>query len=235
MPTYTANSPEGRMLLALRAGPMSTAELTERFPCGHRGYTLRRRGLAVLADEVWSLTPAGRDACPLRNPLSATVTPPPSTPGESDMPRSTPQQSHTDKIRLLLQKAPDGLSRKEILQRLDLPESSVDNAICLLVRRGEAMRPRYGVIAATATLTPIEGALMPSSPSDEKPARPKKQPEIPPTEVDFSVYADGRLAIIDGDEILVLKPEDTRRLGQFLGCFDPSTWQQRPAARPLPV
>ena len=41
--------------------------------------------------------------------------------------------------------------------------------------------------------------------------------------VEFAVYSDGRLAIIDSDEILVLKPDDVRRLAFFLGCFDPKT------------
>ena len=52
-------------------------------------------------------------------------------------------------------------------------------------------------------------------------------------QIEFSVYSDGRLAIIDGDEILVLHPEDTRRLGCFLGCFERLAWPPRLESKSL--
>ena len=41
-----------------------------------------------------------------------------------------------------------------------------------------------------------------------------------PEDIEFAMYDDGRLGIFDGDEILIIPPEATIRLGRFLGCFD---------------
>lgn len=63
----------------------------------------------------------------------------------------------------------------------------------------------------------VEIKVAAPAPTVDKPAAP---PAAAPEAVEFSVYSDGRLAIIDGDEILVLRAADTRRLAYFLGCFD---------------
>ncbi len=74
----TADSINGRVLLALRAGRMTSSEIRERFPTGNPDLTgLARRGLVrVVSDaekgSVYELTDAGRDVCPRRNPDSAT-------------------------------------------------------------------------------------------------------------------------------------------------------------------
>lgn len=70
---YSANSREGKTLLALRAGPMTNGELYERFPSGHLVSTLVKAGLAESCDNGWRITDAGRAACPLRNPAVATI------------------------------------------------------------------------------------------------------------------------------------------------------------------
>ena len=74
-----ANTEAGRVLLALRPASMGTDEIRERF-----GYTpnalpvLVRRGLVEKfgcdnKNYAYRLTPAGRAACPYRNPLAAIV------------------------------------------------------------------------------------------------------------------------------------------------------------------
>ncbi len=261
MTTYTANSLEGRTLLALRAGPMSTSALAGRFPAGHKAHVLRKRGLVALADEVWTLTAAGRAACPLRNPLATahraqpsaapvrvaaagvttkpTRLPAQATTGGTAMPRTTAGQSAVDKVRCLLNESPEGVARKCIIGKTSLSEASVDNAIYNLIKSGEATRKSYGVIAATSALIRIEGALVPvaaaATPAAKTQGTAEQAGDAKPSEdktenasaVEFSVYSDGRLAIIDGTEILVLQPDATRRLGYFLGCFEMNAWPPR--------
>lgn len=72
-PAISANSVDGRILLALRAGRMMPSALQERFPSACNFY-LGRLMAAGLVDkqggrfsETYGLTDAGRAACPSRN------------------------------------------------------------------------------------------------------------------------------------------------------------------------
>lgn len=114
-----------------------------------------------------------------------------------------------------------------------LSEARIDNAIFKLCEAGEAARPKMGFLGRhrpaevgrgrSVGTGPVEEARKPET---ETPAAPVKElakpapaaPTVP--EIEFSIYDDGRLAIIDGDEILVLLPDATRRLGRFLGYFE---------------
>ena len=77
----------------------------------------------------------------------------------------------------------------------------------------EAARPAADNDAGEAAARPRASAA--------RPAAGKPAPAAPTAQViELSIYDDGRLAIIDGDEILVLPPDATRRLGRFLGYFE---------------
>lgn len=69
----SANTAYGKALQALRAGGMTSAEASERWPTYGTNYfnELRRLGLVAHDGETWTLTAAGRAACPYRNPLLA--------------------------------------------------------------------------------------------------------------------------------------------------------------------
>ena len=76
---YTADSTEGRVLLALRAGTCEGPALEERFGSDY-DHVLKKLSAAGLVTSVkadrsryWSLTPEGRAACPYRNPLLVTA------------------------------------------------------------------------------------------------------------------------------------------------------------------
>lgn len=77
----------GRLLLAMRPGGMTAAQLAERFG-GNSGISkLVRAGMVAGDADGYRLTDAGRIACPLRNPLAARV---PSAPtGEISMAKKT--------------------------------------------------------------------------------------------------------------------------------------------------
>lgn len=63
----TANSPHGRVLIALRAGRMDCSQIRERVPASqHALSALHSKGLIEKDELIWQITPAGRDACPNR-------------------------------------------------------------------------------------------------------------------------------------------------------------------------
>ena len=272
---YMPDSSAGRILLALRAGAMTSGELAARFPSGVFLGALIKAALVEACDNGWRLTAAGIAACPLRNPLAATVQKPMTRSARSSSPVGLPaktapqphvhrpenlihtggihvpnplrtnQPSTVDQVRRLLIDAPDGLARKEIIRRTGLSDSTVDNAIFKLIKCGGAVRKSYGVIAPVqAGVAAIASHLaqhdMQSASAENAPtssAAPAAQPpvvarhepkgpddESAATKIDFSIYDDGRLAISDGDELFVLPPDATRRLGQFLGRIEINGW-----------
>ena len=294
-PEITADSPTGRLLLALRAGEMTSAEITERFDHAKSVSALARAGLVESGLYGWRLTAAGRVACPLRNPLAATVlispplslitprtwqsplhrpTPPRKLIKETEMPASKPvetiaqatariaaanaaaeatnataqaaapavAQDAASVVLGILASATGGLKRGVLIRRSGLQEGTVDSAISRLVKRGKAERAQYGVIrlvgsASAAAAVPAAPATTPATtpaatfqPPRKSAAPAAQPPESDANEVEFAVYSDGRLAIIDGDEIFVLKRDDTYRLPRFLGLFDVDVVAQSQAA-----
>lgn len=72
--TFALFSPRGRMLLALRAAPMYSGQIAERFGHGASGTlaSLVREGyVAQRGDAAYTLTESGRDHCPTRRSVLA--------------------------------------------------------------------------------------------------------------------------------------------------------------------
>lgn len=68
---FSQATPEGRVLLALRPGEMSSLQLLERFGAAYAKSLQRLVELGLVErpagrDAIWHLTRAGRDACPNR-------------------------------------------------------------------------------------------------------------------------------------------------------------------------
>lgn len=278
----TSDSPAGRVLQALRAGPMTNGELDERFPGRHVSHILgilARAGLARKDGQQgwWQLTDAGRTACPLRNPLAAVVTPPPAGAAggrltANNTPRTTasaPTRSVTtpthplEEIAIMSKSTPGpaskarpaiaaaiadidqahAISREVLIARAACPDiarntlkSAIKNMVSegiVIAACGATSARRYFDVRTqwVADDAPVasKGERAEPSPASAVPAalpRTDAPPPAPandtaaPGAVEFALYSDGRLAIIDGDDILVLPPEDMRRLVHFLGCFD---------------
>lgn len=122
----------------------------------------------------------------------------------------------------LIARMPDGISRPAIKGGIKRMASAAQ----ILGAFGKTTARRYYDLRTTGADSRADAAL-PSEP----PAT-AKQPlhiahEAPAAEVEFAIYNDGRLAVIDGDEILVIPPEATLRLGYFLGCLDMDAWPPR--------
>lgn len=149
-PLYPADSDAGRLLLALRAGATTSAQLTERFGRGSAPIgSLVRKGLVVQDGGAYRLTEAGRAACPLRNPLAAGVTPPAvaKLPPEPAMPASQYTCSRTTVLRHLTAAGAQGVTRQALLRVVD-DERTLNSVIQALVRNGQAVRPQKGLLVA---------------------------------------------------------------------------------------
>ena len=253
----TADSHEGRVLLALRAGPLSPDVLSDRWPTGHAMGKCVAKRLVEKVDGEYRLTAAGRAACPQRNPAAATVGTSPAgalsrrvaqatpvsavtaparaalvvQPSPKEMPMTKSDQPSTlDKIRVLLMQHPDGLSRKELLKHFT-SAPSVDNAICILVKNGEARRLKYCWIAAIASVeTTAQAPAAPVTPlpavaHQALPAVASAQAtpaDADDEDIEFAIFNDGRLLIDATPVPITLNPKQTKRLAHFLGCFDPT-------------
>lgn len=233
--SISANSPLGRVLLALRPGPMASEALDERIP-SHPSFTaLAKKGLITGDCNAWHLTEMGRLACPLRNPLSAKVTPPPSTAlpkltlnassrnrndqpstGGPEMPTTNGKLKSIDMVRDKLSRHPMGIERKEIIAQSSFSRAAIDNAISFLVSKGEAVRKERGVIASAPGRSAIDNTAA------SLPRLSIKPEETDADLTNFSIHDDGRLVIVSGDQRMVIPPVALRRLFNFLGCFDMS-------------
>lgn len=238
----SADSLVGRVLLRVRAGKISSAELAECFPAlgGMQSYV--RKGLVTGDKYGWILTDAGRAACPLRNPLAASVLPAPiatsprvASVGTASEPMRRPaqpvnevkhmpvkekKQTAVDIVRALLTATPSGVTRKDLIRTTNLSESQVDAAILNLIRLGEATRKSYGVICATEHFRPSAAVSPTIGTTQAIVQRVTPRTAEVAEHIEFSIRDDGHLSIIRQAETLVLSPNDTQRLGRFLSRFE---------------
>lgn len=150
MKPITADSSEGRVLLALRAGPMSSGEMWERWPGSGTTFaqTLKRLGLVVFSDDEWRITPAGLAACPFRNPLAARAA------GSMEvqiMPQGETKITREAVLDAIEEAGPAGISRKQLIEQFGAGESVIDNHIMHLNRQQPPVivKPRPGFFVST--------------------------------------------------------------------------------------
>lgn len=130
MKPLTADNPDGRTLLALRAGPMTPAELADRV--GSPSRWLIKVGYVEQDACYYRITEAGRAACPLRNPLAApgTVRPAIYVP-ETDMSRNnciTRQQV----LAAIVEAGAAGCSPKSLIERFECADQVIYNHVLSL-------------------------------------------------------------------------------------------------------
>ena len=205
----TAHSREGRALLALRAGPMSSRELEERLEGGIQITELVRKGYVMRSSESWALTDAGRAACPLRNPLSATV------PSRSDpvtgtrYPKMDLASHHHEQRRNTMQnitinprknvltmatgavcQAIEGITKDNAISREDLIrriKTDIDRqTLCIVIKRMGAEAVVLGAFGHTSARryfdirTSIRAAAAPDNPTVSPQKSEKPEPTVAP-------------------------------------------------------
>lgn len=152
MKPIVANSAEGRVLLALRAGPMESSEFHERWPTAgtQPAAKLIGRGLVEKTGNTYRLTEAGRAACPMRNPLAAAgVVRPVTQPIEDSMPKEhiiTRQQV----LAAITEAGAAGTTPKALIERFDCADSVIYNHINMLSKTLPAViyKPEKGRVCA---------------------------------------------------------------------------------------
>ena len=158
---YTADSTEGRIMLALRAGTCEGPALEERFGSDY-DHVLKKLSAAGLVTSVkadrsryWSLTPEGRAACPYRNPLLVTAAGTPEPPAPAPRSRSTVTEdpkpmSPTLKesvLKAIRESGPDGTTAADLVARFG---QGAYVSISRLVDEGTIFRPRKGHVVCVA-------------------------------------------------------------------------------------
>lgn len=147
-PAIAADSREGRLLLALRRGPHEPGELAEQFGnlSGLQGQ-LMRAGLIAYDGDVYTLTEAGRAACPFRNPLAAK----PATPPEVFiMPKGETHVTRQQVLAVILAGGAAGATRRQLIEKFAgrATEQAIDMHLTALNRQRPVVifKPRPGVL-----------------------------------------------------------------------------------------
>jgi len=247
---YTAESIEGRVLLALRAGTCEGPALEERFGSAY-DYVLEKLSAAKLVVSVkadraryWSLTPEGRAACPYRNPLldPAAGTPEPPAPAprsrstatEDPKPMSPPLKESV--LKAIRKSGPDGITAADLVARFG---QGAYVSISRLVDEGAIFRPRKGHVVCVAfrpqvTLPAITrsdnpralAAILAPGATESDPA-PESASAVSPetgaylTAPRITIDDSGAMTLSQpGLGTFTLAPPVVARMGRFLGAFD---------------
>lgn len=158
MKPITTTNLEGRALLALRAGPMTTSELNERLGYSLPGWLLKA-GYVVFADSAYRLTEAGRAACPYRNPLAAPgVVKPYTFKSEIEMSRDnviTRQQV----LAAIVEAGAAGINKRHLVDRFPMVnENAITSHLVMLKKDGSINNPSLGLwVAVTSQPTQQSG------------------------------------------------------------------------------
>ena len=247
MKPITAESFEGRALLALRAGAMSAEEASERWPtCGTRPFqALLKLGYVDYDGDRYALTPAGRAACPCRNPLAAKAAPAIHSPEVFTMPKGETRITRDQVLAAITEAGAAGLHRKDLIARFKCPESTLDNHLMHLARGNNPaiFRPRPG--QCVASFLPVAEQQADPAPLAEEfafeptPAAPAEPEEIEAEQIevtavgdrrgpivigdaddlDIGMFSSGRLEISVGRDTVVIEPAAMKKLRGFLGLF----------------
>lgn len=99
----------------LRAGPMTNMEMTERWSFGNFYATeMVRKGLAEIVGDEYRITPAGRAACPFRNPLAAA---PAIEPEKFTMPKGETKLTRQQVLAAIVEAGAAGISRAALVEK----------------------------------------------------------------------------------------------------------------------
>jgi len=155
MKTITTTNLEGRALLALRAGPMTTSEINERLNGSLPGWLIKA-GLVVVADNHYRITDAGRAACPYRNPLAAPGAVQPIT-EKPEVEMSKHNVVTRQQVLSAIEAAgPAGITKSELVAKFEalVGEPAITSHLVMLKKDDAVSNPSRGLWVATPTVNP---------------------------------------------------------------------------------
>lgn len=245
MNPLTADNNDGRVLLALRAGPMTPSELNER-GLSVRGWLIKA-GYVEQVGDYYRITEAGRAACPFRNPLAATVV----APAKQEFSTMVKEAavSRNDVLAAIVAAGAQGIGRTALIdafagrttdKAVEMHLAQLNKALPPVIFKPE--RGRYVAIQFNNQ----EAAYVPATP-DEKPVAEAKVPApllpemeelqaeqieikgVPDRrgpvilgeadETDIGIFSNGRIEISDAFHEVHLSEGVVRKLRAFLGLF----------------
>lgn len=136
-------------LLGLRAGPMTSMEMTERWSFGTRfAVEMQRDGLVEVIGNEYRLTAAGRAACPFRNPLAATA----AAPETFIMPKGETKLTRQQVLAAIVAAGPAGMSRAALIEKFAhlVSVQAIEMHMSALYRQQPPVvfKPKAGVMVA---------------------------------------------------------------------------------------
>lgn len=148
-PNLAGDANRAMVLQALRAGPMTAMQMDERWNFGSGyAYELKRAGLVEIVADEFRITPAGRAACPFRNPQAASA----AAPEIFTMPKGEARLTRQQVLEAIRAAGPDGLGRAELVAEFShlASEQSVDMHLVALGRAQPAVvfKPMRGQFVA---------------------------------------------------------------------------------------
>ena len=170
-PAITADSREGRLLLALRRGPHEPGELAEQFGnlSGLQGQ-LMRAGLIAYDGDVYTITEAGRAACPFRNPLAAK----PAIPEVFIMPKGETHVTRQQVLAVIVAGGAAGITRKALIEKFSrrATEQCIDMHVTALNRQTPPVifKPKLGVMVGIEHKSAEPAPVVKDSLTTETPA-----------------------------------------------------------------
>lgn len=247
MNPLTADNNDGRVLLALRAGPMTPSELNER-SLNFRGWLIKA-GFVEQVGDYYRITEAGRAACPFRNPLAATV-----APAKQEFKMTMPKMKRQDVLEAIVAVGDSGIDKTALVNQFghlvnDFKDlgAAITAHLVTLNRDGLIWSPGRGIYRAVMPEWPAPSEAW--EPDETHPANSvstepatllpymqelqAEQIEIKDiserrgpiklhdqSRVDFGMFRSGRLEIYhEGKSILVMGEEVVGALQKFLGLF----------------
>jgi hypothetical protein len=155
MKPITADSHEGRFLLALRAGRLTCGEISERLGNCSGVTSLTRLGFIQQIDGYYLITEAGRAACPYRNPKAAPgIVPPAIFKSEIEMSRET-VVTRQQVLAVVKEAGSAGISKLDLVAKFEhlVNEAAITSHLVMLKKDGAVSNPNRGVWLATSVNT----------------------------------------------------------------------------------
>lgn len=166
MKPITADNNDGRVLLALRAGAMTSYEFSER-GLSVSGWLIKE-GLVDQVDGIYRITDAGLAACPLRNPLAARKVGPATSSEDESM--NISQQQVLD---VIASAGTEGIKPPEIAARVGLQsvDKAIRNHLYRLKSCGQIETPEHGLYRIAAQGVTVRRSGPSEKPADRQPPR----------------------------------------------------------------
>lgn len=238
-----AGSHAGRVLLALRAGPLAEDEVSARWGIHSMAWqaltSLARAGeWVVKVGDEYRITQAGRAACPFRNPLAAPGALPEHKENMSMTNRNNKTTRH-DLLAAIEDAGPDGTTVAALTVALGVSDQTIFNHLKTLTSNPGAtvFRPRRGLLVATRFSGVATEAVPEAAPAAAVPAE-VDEAEVEKIAREYAEMIDFDLEEAQSIDVTASAPlgahyTDASTIAKLIDA-QPKLGSEAPAVRPSP-